>query len=159
MRGSALRFSTPSSCCAALPGQRYSHIWPLPWGVFGTSPPVGGTERAEASKVFVWAGQPEHRPAIVSPRTPMLYLLFSLGSRKLDDWLPATTTSCTWEAVFSPIPTYYFPFPSYASGQPADFWFLGALTWACLRVPLGLRSNWPQPDASVENSFGAQIGL
>lgn len=53
----------------------------------------------------------------------MLELLFSLGSRKLDDWLPATTTSCTWEAVFSPIPTYYFPFPSYASGQPASFFF------------------------------------
>lgn len=69
----------------------------------------------------------------------MLKLLFSLGSRKLDDWLPATTTSCTWEAVFSPIPTYYFPFPSYASGQPAFFFLLffssgpgGPRAWVCL---------------------------
>ena len=159
MRGSAQSF--PSSADAAKPHRVSATVTLDPYtvGVYGTSPPVGGTERAITSKVFVWAGQAEHRPAIVSPRTPMLYLLFSLGSRKLDDWLPATTTSCTREVVFSPIPTYYFPFPSYASGQPTVFWFLGALTWACLRVPLGLRSNWPQPDASVENSFGAQIGL
>lgn len=69
----------------------------------------------------------------------MFKLLFSLGSRKLDDWLPATTTSCTWEAVFSPIPTYYFPFPSYASGQPASIslfffflWSSGPGAWVCL---------------------------
>lgn len=73
----------------------------------------------------------------------MLYLLFSLGSRKLDDWLPATTTSCTWEVVFSPIPTYYFPFPSYASGQPASFFSLLVFGASCVGLSV-FHSGWDQ---------------
>lgn len=66
-------------------------------GVYGTIPmPAGPPHRPLTSPVFVWpTDQPEYRPTIVRPWTLHALPLFSLGSRKLDDWLPATTTSCT----------------------------------------------------------------
>jgi len=64
-------------------------------GVYGTVP-APPPHRPLTSPVFVWlAGQPEYRPTIVRPWTLDALPLFALGSRKLDDWLPATTTSCT----------------------------------------------------------------
>lgn len=88
---------------------------------------AGPASRAVTSPGFVWPPRaPQHiGPPLWVPGLLDALPLFSLGSRKLDDWLPATTTSCTWEVVSSPIPTYYFlPSPeSHAVGQPPDFWY------------------------------------